>query len=79
MVLSTAGKISPHQIQIKCAPPSSINRSRFEALGYDTLNNLKELLFYQNHPKTLELQIQLELIFKSKTPVSASVNSLVEP
>ena len=40
-------------IQIKYAPPLSINWSMFEALGYDTLNNLKELLFCQNHPRAL--------------------------
>ena len=53
MVLSTAGAISPHQIQIKHAPPSSINWSKFEVLGYDTWTILKELLFCQNHPRAL--------------------------
>lgn len=47
-VLSTAGAISPHQIQIKHAPPSSINWSKFEALGYDTWTFLKRAVTLLN-------------------------------
>ncbi|KAK2356322.1 hypothetical protein QL285_093665 [Trifolium repens] len=79
MVLSTAGTISPHNFKSTYAHPSSIYRSRFEALGHNTLNNLNELLLCQKRPKSTKLQIQLELILKSKTPASASVFSLVEP
>jgi hypothetical protein len=51
-------------IQIKHAPPSSINWSEFEALRYDTWTIWKELLFCQIYLKSAKLQIQLELIFK---------------
>ena len=54
------------------APPSSINRRMIWSFCVQQLNYSKELLLCQNHLSTKTLKIQLELIWKFKTFVSAS-------